>query len=184
MDGILSSNTSFHLEGGYENQQDKAFFYRDPLFYVGERNYGLSVLYQNLGVFYAHGSISYNYDEKLFISANATARDFDLAAGELAWYQAFFEAQVEANYTFREKIGLGLNLDYIGARHAFSAELNPDLEAMLTPYVDLGLKVDYYYNTRVGAFINLSNLLNSNYDMYLGYRAQGINAMFGFSYRF
>lgn len=183
MEGILSSNTSFYIEGGYSNLRSDAFLYRDPNFYLDSVTYGLDVRYQDLSSFYAKGSISYNWEEKLLLSASAIARDFALAEGELAWYRPFFEASLEGSYTYREKVGLGLNLDYVGARHAFHQDENPNFEGMLKPYVDLGLKIDYYYNSRIGAFINLSNLLNSDYDIFLGYRAQGINAMFGFTYR-
>lgn len=184
LEGLLSSNTSFYLEGGYSNLSSDAFLYRDPFFYLDRVGYGLNVVYQDLSAFYATGSISYNWEEKFLLTATATARDFALNSGELAWYRPYFEAQLESSYTYREKIGLGLNLNYVGARHAFTQADNFDLPGMLKPYVDLGLKIDYHYNSRIGAFINLSNLLNSNYDIYLGYRAQGINALFGFTYRF
>lgn len=183
LEGILSSNTSFYVEGGYSNLRSDAFLYRNPSFYTDTVSYGLEVLYQDLSAFYAKGSISYNWEEKFLLSASAIARDFALSEGEQAWYRPFFEAQLESSYTYREKIGLALNLNYIGARHAFRQEENLNFESMLKPYVDLGLKIDYHYNTRVGAFINFSNLLNSDYDIFLGYRAQGINAMFGFTYR-
>lgn len=185
MEGLLSSTTSFRVEGGYANLRSDAFLYRNPLFFQDSmESYGLNVIYQDLSEFYAKGSISYNWEEKLLISASATARDFDLDEGELPVYRPYFEASIEGSYTYRKKVGFGLNLDYVGARHAFHQVQNPDLPAMLSPYVDLGLKIDYYYNSRIGAFINLSNLLNSDYDLFLGYKAQGINAMFGFTYRF
>lgn len=183
-EGLLSSSTSFRVEGGYANLRSDAFLYRDPNFYLDSVSDGINVLYQDLGEFYASGSINFNWEEKFLLTASATARDFSLADNQLALYRPYFEAQVEGSYTYREKVGLGLMLNYVGSRHAFVQEANPNLEAMLKPYVDLGLKIDYYYNSRIGAFINLSNLLNSNYDMYLGYRAQGINALFGFTYRF
>lgn len=184
MEGLLSSSTSFKIEGGYANLRSDAFLYRDPFFYLDSMQPGLSVVYQDLNEFYAKGSLSFNWEEKFFLTASAIARDFDLDAGELALYRPYFEANLESSYTYRKKIGLGLNLNYIGARHAFHQVQNPNLAAMLDPYVDLGLKIDYYYNSRIGAFINLSNLLNSNYEIILGYRAQGINALFGFTYRF
>ncbi len=183
MEGLLSSNTSFYVEGGYANLRSDAFLFRDPLFYQDPMTYGLSVRYQDMNEFYAKGSLSYNWEEKFFLTASAIAREFALNSQELAWYRPYFEAGIESSYTYRKKIGLALDLDYVGARHAFHQIDNPNLAAMLEPYVDLGLKIDYYYNSRIGAFVNLSNLLNNNYDIFLGYQAQGINALFGFTYR-
>ncbi len=184
MEGLLSRTLSFRLEGGYANRRSDAFLYRNPFFYQDSMTYGLEVIYQDLNELYAKGSLSYNWEEKLLISASAIARDFDLDQGELPLYRPYFEANLEGSYTYRKKVGMGLLLNYVGSRHAFHQIQNPDLPAMLEPYLDLGLKLDYYYNSRIGAFINFSNLLNSDYDLYLGYKAQGINAMFGFTYRF
>lgn len=180
MEGLLSSNTSFKVEGGFKNLRSDAFFFRNP----NLNDFGLSVLYQDLNELYASGSISYNWEEKFLLTASAIAREFDTDPGELALYRPYFEAQLESSYIYRQKVGLGLLLNYVGARHAFNQGDQITIPAMLSPYVDLGLKIDYYYNSRIGAFINLSNLLNSDYDIYLGYKAQGINALFGFTYRF
>lgn len=185
MEGILASNLSFHLEGGYQIFQNRAFVYADPTFDRALENVlWVGVRYHDVNVLYAKGGLDFNWNEKLIINTSATARSFSAEdPGSRAWYLPYFEANLSASYNLKNKIGFQLSLDYIGSRLATNVAF-PNYEALLKPYADLGFKIDYRYNSRIGAFVNLSNLLNSQYDILLGYQAQSIGAMFGLNYRF
>ncbi len=185
MEGILASNLSFNLEGGYQIFQNRAFVYANPSFdrsldqvlYVGLR-------YHDINILYAKGALDFNWNEKLRIKTSAIARSFQSnESGARAWYIPYFEANLSAYYNLKDKIGFQLGLDYIGSRFASNTAF-PNYDALLKPYLDLGLKIDYRYNSRIGAFVNFSNLLNSQYDILLGYRAQSVGVMFGLNYRF
>ena len=67
---------------------------------------------------------------------------------------------------------------------AFNQADNPLIDSDLPGYVNANLGVEYLYNSRLSAFINVYNLLNTPYDYYLGYQAQNINVLFGIGYRF
>lgn len=185
MEGILASNLSFNVEGGYQIFTNRALVFSSPVFDRSLNDVlNVNVSYQDMNVLYAKGAIDFNWSDKFLLNMSATARSYDMAqSGQQPWNLPFFEAHLNTHYNLKDKIGIGLNLDFIGAR--FASNFNyPEQEALLAPYVDLGLKLDYRYNSRIGAFINLSNLLNSQYEILLGYRAQSISAMFGLNYRF
>lgn len=185
--GILSSTTSFNLKGGFMNQKDLALYYRNPFY----RNYidsamvpGLDVRYDNSETFYARGELASNINDNLQVSVFGELRGYSTDEEEEAWHLPSFLAGLDVDYTLREKIKLGTEWNYIGKREAFVQEVNPNVESTLPGYLDIALDVEYLYNSRLSAFVNVSNLINRKYDIYLGYKAQSINFLMGFSYRF
>lgn len=51
-------------------------------------------------------------------------------------------------------------------------------------FVELGLGVNYQINNKFGAYIKTNNTLNSNYNRFLYYRANGFNIFGGLTYSF
>jgi hypothetical protein len=44
--------------------------------------------------------------------------------------------------------------------------------------------VEYLYNSRLSAFVQVYNLINTPNTLFLGYDAQGVNVLFGIAYQF
>ncbi len=188
LSGIISSTTSFNLKGGFKSQKDLVLYYRDPFY-----NYdtlaippSLSVLYDNSNTLYAAGELSVNLNDNLQVGARGELYLYDTKVQEKAWHRPAFTAGLSADYTLREKLVLGTDLRYVGPREVFVASLEEfaDAESQLPAYLDWDIDLEYLYNSRLSAFIKASNLLNQDYDLYLGYKAQKINFMLGFAYRF
>src|SRR5690606_32824885 len=94
-----------------------------------------------------------------------------------------FIAKLDADYTLKEKIKLGADLNYVGKREAFDQSINEEVESTLPAYLLANLQVEYLYNSRLSAYVNVLNITNSKYDMYLGYKAISINFLMGFTYK-
>ncbi len=185
--GILSSTTSFNIKGGFMSQKDLALYYRNPMYrqFLDSASIpGLDVRYDNAEVFYARGELASNINDNLQASVFGELRSYTMTSEEEAWHLPSFLAGLNVDYTIREKVRLGTELNYVGKRKAFAQEMNPAVQSSLPGYLDVALDVEYLYNSRLSAFVNVSNLLNQKYDMYLGYKAQSINFLMGFSYRF
>lgn len=185
--GILSSTTSFNIRGGILVQKDLALFYRDPNYmqFIDSTTFGgLAVVYDNSETFYVRGELASNINNNLQVSVFGELRGYNTENQLEAWHLPSFLAGLAADYTIREKIKVGTEWDYIGKREAFIQELNQEVESTLPSYIDVSLDVEYLYNSRLSAFVNVNNLLNNKYDMYLGYKAQSINFLMGFSYKF
>ena len=54
----------------------------------------------------------------------------------------------------------------------------------LDSVADLNLKGNYQFNEKLGAFIYVNNLLNSNYSLYSYYPVNGINVLGGITLNF
>lgn len=184
MNGILSSSTSFNLKGGFMSTEDRALFYRNPFYYFDSIQPGIDLLYDKVDRFYMRGELALNFKNNLQINLNGELSSYVVTNVDEPWHLPAFTAGLNSVYTLKEKIKLRANLDYIGERIAFTQTINPDVPNTLKGYVDLGLGIEYLYNSRISAFINANNLLNSDYDYYLGYRTQNVNVLFGLSYQF
>jgi hypothetical protein len=183
LDGILSSSLSFNAETGIRNARNRQLFYRNPRFYSNPFPYGMEVLYADVATLYVKGSLNGNWNDKLFASLGAEARSFT-EQNEIPYHLPNFIANADVSYLYRQKIRVGFGMDAVGPRETFVQTLNEEIPSRLKGYVDAHLNLEYIYNSRISAFINLQNLFNSQYDIYLGFRAQSINAVFGFNYRF
>jgi hypothetical protein len=183
LDGILSNALSFNAETGIRNAIDRQLFKRNEFYYLIANAYGLEAIYSDVATLYVKGFINGNWNDKLFVSLGAEARSYTMQ-GERPWHLPYFVANTNFSYLYRKKLSFGLAMDIVGPRQAFDQIANPDIPSILSGYVDASLKLEYIYNTRISAFVNLQNLFNNQYDIFLGYRAQSINAVFGFNYRF
>lgn len=184
MNGILSSNTSFNLKGGFMSTEDQALYYRNPLYYFDSIVPGIDLNYDKVDRFYVRGELGLNFKNNLQINLDAQLNSYVTKEQEEPWHLPAFTAGLNSIYTLKSKLKFSLNLDYIGERISFSQEVNPDVPNTLKAYADLGLGIEYLYNSRISAFINANNLLNSDFDYYLGYRTQNTNVLFGLSYQF
>ncbi len=183
LDGILSNSISFNAETGVRNSRNRQLFKRNAFYYNDSNSYGLEVLYADVAALYVKGSLQGNWNDKLFASLGAEARTFTMEE-ERPWHLPYFTADANFSYLYRQKLSFGLGMDIVGPRQAFDQLTNPDIPSVLKGYVDASLNLEYIYNSRISAFVNLQNLFNNQYDLFLGYRAQSINAVFGFNYRF
>lgn len=184
MNGILTSSTSFNLKGGFMSIVDQALYYRNPFYYFDSIQPGIDLVYDKVDRFYVKGELALNLKNNLQVNLNGELSSYDTKDQNQAWHLPTFVAGLNSVYTLKSKLKFRADLDYIGERKAFNQEINVDVPNTLKGYVDLGLGIEYLYNSRISAFINANNLLNSDYDYYLGYRTQNVNVLFGLSYQF
>ncbi len=189
LQGLISANTSYHLRAGWRVQKNGVLFYRDPFYqdsaFTAEDDFpALRAIYDNIPTFYFRGEVSMDIVKKLKASAFGELRSFLPKEQFEAWHRANLIAGVGVDYTFREKLRLAADLNYTGPREAFLQSPNKVLENTLPAYLAADLEFEYLYSPRLSAFAEVTNLLSTSYDLYLGYKAQGIGFNLGFVYRF
>lgn len=184
LEGKLSAQSNFSLEGGFRQSRDRALFYRSPTFFSDSVWYGLQARYATVRSWYASGEITANVHDNLQLDLRARLQTLSTESDHPAWHLPWFTSHLSVRYTLAQKINLATQLQYVGPRQAFSAPKSPTLQPMLEGYLQLNLEVDYRYNERISAFLRFYNLLNQDYQLYLGYPAQQLLFQMGFGYRF
>ena len=162
LDGILSSTTSFVVKGGYRDLRGVALPYRDPFYYTDSAaSPGIDVLYDDAKSFFVRGELSTRIHDDFTLSVNGELRSYEMETQEAAWHLPNFTAGLLASYIYREKVKIAADMKFNGPRQAFMQELNTVVKSELPAYFLTNLQLEYLYNTRLSAFINVYNLSES-----------------------
>ena len=184
LNGLLSGNTSFDLRVGYQIKKDMALYFRWPNYRSAPNRWrGLDVRYSDVEVFYLKGGVDAQLSEKLQLALSGKVQDFTVDDFGDAWHLPNLVGELDFRYLWLDKVKLTSHFTFVGSRTAFEANAG-DLDPELDPYFNWDAGVEYLYNSRLSAYLKGHNLLNQNYQLYLGYPTQNINVLMGFTYRF
>ncbi len=184
--GILSSKSSFMIEASYNANDNLMMSYRDPLFNLDSVNYSpeLSAIYDRAKFFRINGLLDFNINSKLKTQLYGQFSSYQLDSLDYAFNLPNIEAGVNFTYLLKEKIRFNSDMSFIGTRTAFNSTANTTVESELDAFFNWDLGIQYFYNSRLSIFLNTYNLTNSQFDKYLGYRAQSIQFLTGITYKF
>jgi outer membrane receptor protein involved in Fe transport len=75
-------------------------------------------------------------------------------------------------------------LAYLSLLSGIHALDNGNKPVSLKTITDLGANGEYQFNMRVDVFLQVSNILNENYQQWMGYKSYGINIYGGIRLKF
>jgi len=187
--GTLSKRISFNTAVSYSRVKDKALFVTDTLFSSGNE---FAVIYDTLNLLKIEGSISYQMNEKLKIDAIGRYNSYELLTNTYAWNLPQLQFIVRGHYNLYDKFIFDFDLNLEQGRKALvydSLETNTTLEngqyaKSLGFLADVNLGVEYRYNKRISAFVQLNNLASQRYMRWYNYPVQIFQFMGGVTFRF
>ena len=188
MNLLIIPGLSLEGSGRYVNWRDKAAFFRDPNSFLDpEALQGLDLRYLNGNELNLAGSLNYKFNSHLSFGTNLSYSRFEFE-GDIPYHLAPWRGGFNTRYNFRNKIGVKLDIIYVGTREAFNPNHYEDAPwaddfHVLPSFWDADLQVDYYFNQNLTAFIKVHNAFASRYDMFLGYGAQRFLGLIGFSFK-
>ena len=98
------------------------------------------------------------------------------------WHLPAFEFKAYTSHNIQEKLLLSANVLAIGGiRSPTTVDFGI---TTLDTILDLGVGIKYLINPRASIFLDTHNLLNNEYERYLGYPVRGVNFKVGGQYRF
>ncbi len=136
----------------------------------------------NASAFNANGELS--YDAKP-IRTGIKLDYYAYSVGEKIkkpWHRPSFIGSFFAAYSIYKKIVLKTDIYYISGISAINLVTNK--ESTLKDIVDVNLKAEYRFSGTFSAFVEVNNLLSSNYQRYMYYQSRGLNMLAGLTYRF
>lgn len=182
--GRIVNPLSFKILGRFTLANDLPIFYRSPNVASTLLTPGFAVIYDDMDIATIRGELKFEQKDwsiDTWVEYNNYDTDTTFAAFHLPQWQVGFNG----NYQLSDQLNTGLSLAYIGSRRAFDPSLeNAYIQSELPGYVDLGLNIQYNYNDYLSARLNLDNILDNNYDIWLGYQSIGFQASLTLSYRF
>lgn len=147
-----------------------------------------ATLYTNsFNVIYSDASLinfglraNYNIRNTLNIQLKTQFNKWTTFDTERAWMKPKFETEVTGDYQISRTISLNASMYFSGERFAKLG----DMEMRMKPYLDMNAGVSYNHENWLTLFARLNNMLNARYDEFYGYRAQGMNLIFGAAFAF
>lgn len=170
-----------NLYGGYQDLKDDAFQMQqaDEETVDGETAY---YQFQDLGFTNSHNvyaglKISYDYKDIFAFTIDGTYRNWDAKEEYALLLKPAYELKFDA--TLRPVKGLGIHLGYNYAGREEVKDLGK-----LSAINNLYAGAEYNVFKGVSVYARLNNLLNQEYQYYLGYPTEGFNFLGGLSFRF
>ncbi|MEQ9403803.1 MAG: hypothetical protein RIM99_09475 [Cyclobacteriaceae bacterium] len=130
----------------------------------------------------------YSGEAVLSLSSEAEVRatldlfGYSVKSLEKAWHKPSYEFSIYYSHFIKRKILLTTHLVAVGGIRAPLNEA-PGF-TKLSAFADLNIAADYKITDRASVFMKLNNLLNNEYEKYLGYPVRGTSFKLGAGYRF
>lgn len=186
--GTFSKRMSFNLSASFARVQDKALFVTDTTYSVGNK---FNMIYDTLNLTTLEGSLSYQLNEKLKVDAIGRFYSYALLNNTYAWNLPQWQAMLRGSYNLFDKFLVNLDLNFEGGRNALVyameegvTEENQQFAKSLGLVADINLGLEYRYNKRISAFIQLNNLASQRYTRWYNHPVQIFQIMGGITARF
>lgn len=186
--GAESSEISFNLIASMSQAKDMAFFVLDT-FYLPQNKF--TVIYDDVDVTNIRAEVTYEKNEKMKFIFSGDYFSYQTYYETNAWYKPQFKGNISAFYNLQDKIIL--KADVFGISEQFAKSYDSTDVATSFPGIyykklngilDANLGIEYRYNNRLSAFINLNNLGAVRYYRWEKYPTMRFNILGGVSYSF
>ncbi len=186
--GSVSSTISFNLKAQFEKINNFAMFVNDTMYSYENK---FAVRYDTIDKTTLSAQIGYQLKEKIKLSLHGEYYNYSMLEEEYAWLKPDFTVGISGIYDLSNKIIASLNVNVIGTRKTYSLRPIADVKPTegkyiydLKPFVDANLGLEYRYNKRLSAFLNLNNITGKKYQEWSNYPVYSFNLLGGVTYSF
>lgn len=144
--------------------------------------YVLSYDTENINILSLKSSLSFIPTATSTYGASLTLNNYSTESLDRAWHLPNVEFIAFTSHNIEEKLILSA---YVTSLGGLRGPANVDFGYVNLPvFIDLGLGAKYLISQRASLFVDVNNLLNDEYERYLGYPTRGLAFKIGGQYRF
>ncbi|HBY66381.1 MAG TPA: TonB-dependent receptor, partial [Flavobacteriaceae bacterium] len=194
--GKLSNSVGYNVRASYGKDENKALF-KSNQFSTGattgegyEYGNSFNVVYDDVNTLSVFGELKVDVSNTFTLGITGEYFSYDTTNEAQPWNLPELKASLFSNFTITEQLYGGASLFYVGEREDISKNIplpfEPIIEEriILDGYLDANVHVGYNINERLSVFAKGSNLLSDNYEKWLNYPVQGIQALVGATCKF
>lgn len=190
--GNVNQHLYYNLNGGYKIVDSMALFVNTPHLFDTLQN-AFQVIYDNAKIARFYGELGYVMENKITAAAWLAFNQYSMDKQVKPWQLPALEAGVKGIYNLGDKIILGLDIFYVGARYAKVSQFNKFTSTgvdfvtatrKLNGYIDANINAEYRYTKKLAAFIRLNNLAAQQYQVWNNYPVQRLNGVLGVNFSF
>lgn len=133
------------------------------------------VVYSDASLFRFGGRIAFQYKNQISSGLKLVANKWNTESVAQAWMKPGLEADWNLDVKVNPSLTISSNFFYEGERYARLGTQTVELK----PVTDLNLGASYFFNSTFSAFVKLNNILNSDYEQFVGYDVQRFNFLLG-----
>lgn len=139
------------------------------------------VVYDSIRMLGIHGEAGYNIKEWLRLSVVADYNVFQLKRETHAWHEPNLRVTFRANYIWKNKIVVGLDLYGVSGTYA---KLSDGSIKKLKGTADLNLSFEYIMTKHISFFAGINNIANIKYQRWNNYQSYGCIGWIGAKFSF
>lgn len=191
--GKLSNNVSYNIKGNYYAEENKPLFKANDAqtFAMEDYQFGNSfgVVYDDVKTFSVAGELNINVNRNFTLGFKGEYFNYNTDTQAEAWNLPDVTGSIFMDVQISEKWFAGASAFYVGERKdqqsLVGVLVTPDPTPItLDSYFDANAHLGYKINDQLSVFAKVNNLLNQDYQRYLNFPVQGIQALAGATYQF
>lgn len=200
--GNLSNSMNYQLKASYLKEKDKPIFMLNqnktngniPVNYGYEAGNSFGLIYDEVITFEIEGEVNLALTDELSLNGNLQISNYDTDLLFEAFNLPKFKTTLTADYQ-TEKWFANTSVYFVGKTSDIEIPYNIMYMsfAPIDPknfiiknkaYLDVNVDFGYHFSNRLTAFAKINNLLNSQHQPFTHYKAQGLQAIAGITYKF
>jgi len=191
--GKLSNNVSYNIKGNYYAEENKPLFKANDAqtFATEDYQFGNSfgVVYDDVKTFSVAGELNINVNRNFTLGFKGEYFNYNTNNQADAWNLPDVTGSIFMDVQISEKWFAGASAFYVGERKdqqsLVGVLVTPDPTPItLDSYFDANTHLGYKINDQLSVFAKVNNILNQDYQRYLNFPVQGIQAIAGATYQF
>ena len=198
--GAISRSLSYKAGFNYRKFENFAYFVNDSITSITNtyitRGNVFTLMYEDLTSFNIFGELALYAGEKWKANGRLDLFKYTTEISNYAWHQPNMRIMVNGQYNMRNKFIISTDLFYVGTRWAKSTMALPgaqdgtynnsdkSFEYKLKGFIDANFKVEYRYNKRLSAWVQINNAFGLKYQRWGNYPVQQVVATLGATYAF
>lgn len=127
-------------------------------------------------------AINYALTQKALVTFRGDYYGYNTDTLTEAWHKPRYKVAIDGSYNFYKKLKVSSSFIGLGGMKAY--EYTTSRVVTLDPAIDLSVRLDYFVSDKFLVFIQGTNLLSSDYSLYLNYPARGAQVRLGLSASF
>ncbi|MCA0132850.1 TonB-dependent receptor [Winogradskyella alexanderae] len=191
--GKLSNNVSYNIKGNYYAEENKPLFKANDAQTFATRDYqygnSFSVVYDDVTTFSIAGELNIDVNRNFTLGIKGEYFNYSLDNQQEAWNLPDITGSIFMDFQISEKWYAGASAFYVGERKdqllLVGTLIFPDpTPVTLDSYFDANAHVGYKINDQLSVFAKVNNITNQDYQRFLNFPVQGIQALAGATYQF
>lgn len=177
--GNMSPRLAYNISASFSLVDSAHFFVNNLKQPEGYFNNTFDVVYDNIRKKDFLGELTFAPTTNIKVFALAQYTAYNMQEEDKPWHMPNFVAKTTIWYSLQNKIVLKSSIYYEGKRDIKLQNLS---STQIDGVFDINLGIEYRYNKRASAFIDINNLTANRYHVWYLYPAQRFQVMLGVTY--